>query len=210
MVLYVANFMRFEDYRRFIMSLYPNNLVDDLILKKLWELSTYRIETMFISERPLMIEYNYDPARSRDHRVLMNVESLSPILGGLMSPNMNKFATVSELTDFVKTHIHLNQCSGGRFDPCNSTDQNGRGFETFKKPPTDACPYGHYHHYCWHVVTSWLSVFEISMVLLREQQRHHRSEDGAWRFVLSADESVYACEVEMPHHNSVLEGMLAA
>lgn len=206
-ILYMANFMCFQDYRRFIMSLHPISDMSDLIYKKLWELSTHRIETMFISGKPLMIEYNYDPARPRSHRVLINVESLLPILGGFGSSNMKNFAGISELTDFVSIHTHLNQCSRGRFatDPCHSTDKNGRGFE----PPTDACPYGHYHHYCWHVVASWLTVFEITMVQL-QKHRHHPSDDRNWRFVLSAEASVNAHEVEMKRHDSVLYGMLSA
>ncbi|CAH0403231.1 unnamed protein product [Chilo suppressalis] len=153
MVLYVADFMRFQDYNRFIMSLYPNKDMSDPIRNKLWELSTYRIETMFIRGRPLMMEYNFDPTRPKSHRILMNVDSLIPILGGLVFPNMKKFAGISEITDFVKMHTHLNECSGGRFAACacHSTNENGRGLGTSEKPLTDACPYGHYHHYCSHI-----------------------------------------------------------
>ncbi|AHY22009.1 repeat element 22 [Diadegma semiclausum ichnovirus] len=211
MALYVAKFMRFQDYRRFIMSLYPNNDLSDPIRKKLWELSTYRIETMFISGRPLMMEYNFDPTRPRCYRILMNVESLLPILGGIMSPEMKKFAGISELTDFVKVHTHLNECSGGRFAACacHSTNKNGRGFGTFEKPLTDACPYGHYHHYCSHIVAGWLNIFEINMVLLQEQ-RHQSNDNRACRFVLSAEEFVNAHGIQMQRHDSVLYGMLSA
>lgn len=45
----------------------------------------------------------------------------------------------SELTNFVKMHTHLNQCSEGRFAicVCHLVDKNNRGFETFEKPLTD-------------------------------------------------------------------------
>ncbi|ULM71658.1 repeat element 19 protein [Diadegma fenestrale ichnovirus] len=211
MALYVAKFMRFQDYRRFIMSLYPNNDLSDRIRKKLWELSTYRIETMFISGRPLMMEYNFDPMRPRCHRILMNVESLLPILGGIKFSNMKKFAGISEITDFVKMHTHLNECSGGRFAACacHSTNKNGRGLGTFETPLTNACPYGHYHHYCSHIVTNWLSVFEINMVLL-EEHRLRFNDDRVWRFVLSAEESAAAYGVGMQRNDSVLHEMLSA
>ncbi|BAF45721.1 repeat element protein-d4.2 [Ichnoviriform fugitivi] len=209
MILYMANFMCFQDYRRFILSLYPNYVMSDLIWKKLWELSTYRTETVFINGKPMVIEYNFDPSRIREDRILMNVETLSPIFGRIVSPTIKKFTGVSELKNFVKMHTHLNQCSGGQFAscPCHLVDKNGRGLEAFEKPLTDACPYGHYHHYCAHHVASWLNILE-GILMQLQQQRHCFSEDLARSFILSMDESVYVHGVEMQRHGCILYRML--
>lgn len=49
---------------------------------------------MFFSGRPMVIEYNLDPSRLREDRILMNVEYLSLIFGGIVSPIMKKFIGV--------------------------------------------------------------------------------------------------------------------
>ncbi|XP_046415809.1 uncharacterized protein LOC124177470 [Neodiprion fabricii] len=67
-VLYMGKFMDFQDYKKFILSLYPNNIVSDLIQKKLWQLSTHRTGTIFINGKPIVIEYNFDPSRLREYQ----------------------------------------------------------------------------------------------------------------------------------------------
>lgn len=208
-VVYMASFMRFQDYKNFILALCPDYLESGIIYRKLWKLSTYRTETIFINGKTIIIEYNFDPSRLEEDRILMSVESLSPIFGEIVSPILEKFTGVSELTNFVKMHTHLNHCSEGRFAtcPCHLVDTKDRSIETFQKPVTDACPYGHYHHYCAHHVAGWLKVVEKNLMLLR-QQRHHFSEDLARSFILSIDKSIYAHGVEMQRYGSIIYGPL--
>lgn len=209
MVLYMANFMCFQDYRKFVQSLYPQYSLNQLIQEKLWELSTYKIDTIFFTGRPIVIEYNFDPSRPNEDRILMNVQSLAPIFGGVVSPTINRFTRVSVLTNFIKMHVHLNQCSGGRFAscPCHLVDKNCRDFEAFEKPSTDACSYGHYHHYCAHHVASWLNTLE-GIVMLQQQPRKCFGEDIARSFVRSGDDTVYVHGVEMQRHGHILYRML--
>lgn len=206
-VLCMASFMCFQDYRNFILALCPNYLESDIICRTLWKLSTYRTETIFINGKPIIIEYNFDPSRLEEDRILMSVESLSPIFGEIVSPILEKFTGVSKLTNFVKMHTHLNHCSEGRFAtcPCHLVEKKDRRFETFQKPVTDACPYGHYHHYCAHHIAGWLKVVENNLILLR-QQGHHFSEDLARSFILSMDKSIYAHGVEMQLYGSIIYG----
>lgn len=206
MVLYMADFMCFEDYRRFVMALYPHNVMSDLIRKKLWELSTFKTETMFANGRPVAIEYNFDPFRIREERILMNVACLSPIFGGIVSLNMQKFTGLSELKNFVKMHIHLDQCSDARFAtcPCHLADRASRSFDDFQAPLANGCPYRHYHHYCSHHVASWLDLLESTLTV----QRYDFSGDRTRSCILFEDNNIYVHGVPMQRHGSILYRML--
>nr|BAF45599.1 c7-2.1 [Tranosema rostrale ichnovirus] len=52
---------------------------------------------------------------------------------------------------------------------CSNDDKEFN--ESFVKPSVDECGNGHFHHYCWEHVISWLSNFLEPAILLRESKQ---------------------------------------
>lgn len=153
MLLYMSNFLDFEDYRNFIRAFIPNGEENEYISKKLWELSTHKYNATFCNKKQLEIEYNFDAARMPEERVLINLESLLPIFGEIVPPGTSQFTSVTPLYDFVQRHVHLNMCSHGYYSSCfcNETEEN----EDFPLSLQE-CNFGHFHHFCWRHVSWWL------------------------------------------------------
>ncbi|ULM71688.1 repeat element 33 protein [Diadegma fenestrale ichnovirus] len=104
-ILHMSEFLTFEDYRKFVRALWPNGDEDDTVRKKLWQLSTHSISVEFCNGRLLEVEYNYDSERKREDRILINVENLLPIFGGVVPPVSWEFVSVSQLNRFIKRQI---------------------------------------------------------------------------------------------------------
>lgn len=160
----MARFLEFVDYRNFVQSLWPDMNVGQAIRTKLWQLSTCRTTVNFINGKPLTVEYNCDPWRRKEERVLVNIDSLLPVFGNVRPPRMDKFTSVWKLTNFVRMHVHLNMCTESRYASCScyldALDPRHHGAaSTFAKPSVDDCEFRHFHHYCWQHVSHWLMFF---------------------------------------------------
>ncbi|BAF45626.1 f3.2 [Tranosema rostrale ichnovirus] len=196
-ILYMAKFLCFADFRSFIRSLWPNNDEDDIIREKLWQLSTNSITTIFINGKQLKVIYNFDSSRTEENRNLVSVNSLLPLFGGIVLPAMDSFTSVSKLCSFVKMHVHLNMCSAYQHASCpchlaNSDEQCG---EKFVRPSVDTCDYGHFHHYCFQHLIHWLDIVLSTSIVLRETGKKYVNEDGSENFV-----------VILPHGSSAMYG----
>ncbi len=87
-ILYMANFLCFVDYRSFIRALWPNNDESNIVQEQLWKLLIPdRITTTFINGKRLEIEFDYDPWRAKEDEVLINLESLLPVFGKNSHPS---------------------------------------------------------------------------------------------------------------------------
>lgn len=173
MILYMAEFLNFEDYRSFIQALWPNGDESDIVREKLWKLSTHTFEATFLNGRRLDIEYNFDPARTKRNRVLINLDHLSPIFGGTMPSATDKFINISELYNFVEKEVHLNTCSNHQRAccPCHLRHGAEKFYGLFMKPSVDECERGHFHHFCWEHVISWLNQYLYTSILLQESKK---------------------------------------
>ncbi|BAF45627.1 f3.3 [Tranosema rostrale ichnovirus] len=168
-ILYMVKFLCVADFRSFIRSLWPNNDEDDTIRKKMWQLSTNSIATIFINEKQLEVVYNFDPSRIEEDRILISVNSLLPLFGGIVPPAMDDFTSVSKLSNFVEQYVS-NTCSDYQHASCRChlLDNDGRGGERFVAPPVDTCDYGHFHHYCSQHVMYWFTLCLVNSIHLRE------------------------------------------
>lgn len=172
-ILYLAHSMTFEDYRNFIRALWPNNDECQSIREKLWQLSCHRIKVRFINGSEVDIVYNYDPERQEKKRILLNFASLLPIYGPLYFPEINDFAPLSRVDNFIHMHCHLDMCSDDRYASCLCHRIRNRrrlnlGGEIQAAPSSgDQCGGGHSHHYCSLHVSFWLNYYV--MPLIRQQ-----------------------------------------
>lgn len=198
-IVYMAKFLSFLDYKAFIRSLWPADNESYLIRKTLWKLSTYKCETKFINGKQLEIEYNFDPTRPKENRILINIESLLPVFGGIVSTTMDKFASISKLENFVRMHVHLNMCSDRRYAscPCHLVNDGGRGCENFVKSLVHICGHRHFHHYCGKHIESWLKIFENNTIQLHQTGVTLARKDIAEGSILSLDDVVFLRGVDM-------------
>lgn len=160
--LYMSEFLDFEDYRNFIRAFIPNGEENEYIRRRLWQLSTYKYYATFCNRRQLEIEYNFDPARLPEDRVLVNVQSLSPIFGGMVPSGTSQFTNVTRLYGFVKRNVHLNECTKQYYTSCFC--KGIRGNEDFTHFLQE-CSFDHFHHFCWRHVIWWLEDLHTSIIL---------------------------------------------
>ncbi|BAF45740.1 repeat element protein-d10.1 [Ichnoviriform fugitivi] len=170
LILHIGNFMKFVDYVRFIRVLWPNNDEDESVRMKLWKMSTHRLRSEFMNGKYLEIEYNYDHTRIEEQRVLINVNTLLPVLGSVIPPDMETFVDVKRLLAFVEATVRLNGCCGhnNASCPCHlNVEPQDAGY--FVPPSENGCKDGHFHHFCAQHVNYWLSsVLEFSIKNLEE------------------------------------------
>lgn len=167
MFVFMSKFLEFEDYRNFIRAFMPNGEENEYIRKILWQLSTHKYFATFCNKKLLEIEYNFDPARSPEDRVLVNLESLLPIFGGVVPPGTSQFTSLTRLYDFVKFHVHLNMCSDQYFSSCFCIQISEDKDFTLS---LQECRFEHFHHFCWRHVAWWLDDLNISIILKESKQ----------------------------------------
>lgn len=191
-ILYLAGYMKFEDYRNFVRSFWPANDECDSVRNKLLQLSTHKTAVTFLNGKRLKIEYNFDASRDKHYRILFNVETLLPVFGWVVPPGTDKFLAVPRLQNFIRMHVHMNMCSGRQFAAClcHQLKCNTHTGVPIVKPPEIACKYGHFHHYCSQHVTNWLNFYLTPNVLLREMPSLF-DEDMAESFLLFISNTVH-------------------
>ncbi|BAF45579.1 b2.2 [Tranosema rostrale ichnovirus] len=162
-ILYMSNFLQFRDYQKFIEAWYPNEDEDEIIRKKLWEMSTRKYCAKFLNGKNLEVEYNYDPTREPSDSILINVNSLSPIFDDIVPPGLEQFTSISNLIDFTRKHINFDGCTAYRYAACNCSrsSDSEQTTETFGELSEDACQFEHFHHFCAKHVAFWLE-YELS------------------------------------------------
>lgn len=196
-ILYIAQFTKFADYRNFIRALWPDKegSYDPGVLNKLWQLSTRRFTMPFINGKPVEIEYNYDPERTNEP-VLINPESLRPVLGGLVPPNNENFLSVWNIQQFVLVYIQLNKCPSSQHPSCPcGHDIGNQTARAFVKPQTSTCGQQHFHHYCSEHINYWLDKLLAS--ILNIEKGTVVSKDAIDDFILFLDTKVYFRSSEM-------------
>lgn len=174
----LSEFLCFEDFRSLVLSVWPNKDAGDIIRSRLWQLSTHIAEIPFINGKPLRIEYNYNPWRTIERRILINIHTLLPIFGQIVLPAMNNFCSVSQIKNFVKMHVHLNACSDYRHRSCSCCLKNYNPHEArdFAEPSVDECEFQHFHHYCSQHVIHWLKFF-LNPLLTAKQENSDPDKD---------------------------------
>lgn len=191
-ILYMAEYLKFEDYRSFIRAFWPAYGEDAIFQNKLWQLSTHKIEVIFLNKKRVKIEYNFDPSRQQENRILFNVETLKPIFGWVVPPGGEEFVGTSKLQNFIRMHVHLNMCSQRQYAACLCHQLKCDTYIGVRivKPPEVTCRWGHFHHYCSQHVKNWLNMYLIPYVLL-QQQPSFMDEDIANSFLEFMSNSVH-------------------
>ncbi|ULM71691.1 repeat element 35 protein [Diadegma fenestrale ichnovirus] len=166
----LSTFLTFTDYRSLIRAFWPDGDEDELIKKKLWEMSCHNLEATFYNGKHLEIEYNLDATRKEQHRVLFKVECLLPIFGGVQPLGLDEFVNILELEKFIRDNVNLESCSNYRCVCCPY--HLGLDFEEFPlvimEPTLIECEKSHFHHYCIEHVISWLVNYLHPLILLLE------------------------------------------
>lgn len=201
LILYFSKFLNFEDYRSLVKSIWPDgNEAGEIVRATLWRLSTRIFEATFFNGKPLPVTYNFDPARTKEKRLLIDTKCLVPVFGGILPPPIEQqgFRSIPELHQFIATHVHLNFCSEGRHACCpchlmvydDDDDDDEDAFGAFVKPAVDECEHGHFQHYCPQHVSSWLKQYLNPAILLRESKELF-NEDIAEQYSSFAEDIVY-------------------
>lgn len=169
-VFYITKFLKFEDLRSFIQSLWPDSHDSDIVRGIVWQLSTHKCTTWFINGKELKIEYNFNPTRVEEERVLVNVNCLLPVFGGIIMPAMEQFTSLTKVQDFVRMHVHVNMCSNCEHASCpchlRNVERDGN-YEPIRDQLMDTCNYNHFHHYCSQHVLHWLAYVLNFLIPLR-------------------------------------------
>ncbi|BAF45725.1 repeat element protein-d6.2 [Ichnoviriform fugitivi] len=201
-ILYLSKFLNFEDYRSLVRSIWPDGQNQwDIVRATLWRLSTHTFEATFFNGKRLPIIYNFDAARMKEERVLIDTESLVPVFGGILPPAMEGFRSIPEVHKFIEMHVDVNLCSEGRHACCpchllyddddDDDDDDEDAFGRFAKPPVDdECKHGHFQHYCPQHVTSWLNHYLNTAILLRESKELF-NDNIAEQYSFFAEDIVY-------------------
>lgn len=171
-LLYMSAFFTFTNYQSLIRAFWPDGGEDELIQKKLWKMSCHKLEATFYNGRNLTIEYNFDARREGRHCVLIKVECLLPIFGGVMPAGLEEFASILELDKFIEDNVDLEKCSSYRHVccPCHLGLTRDEFPILFMEPALSECEKGHFHHYCMEHVISWLGNYLHTLILLRESK----------------------------------------
>ncbi|ULM71609.1 repeat element 10 protein [Diadegma fenestrale ichnovirus] len=164
-ILYMSEFMNFQDYKNFILALWPNGGKDHAISAKLWRLSTYKYNEEFCNKKNFYIEFNYDPARTREDRLLINVESLIPAFDGISLPVDAKFLSVPRLNKFIIKQIRSTKTL--RPQPAASNAQHTSYRCTWYTHTLEER--SHSHHLIWKHVYWWLNE-HVTVRMLRHVQ----------------------------------------
>lgn len=178
-ILHMANYLNFADYRRFVRSIWPDGIESHSVIVKLWNLSCHKFQATFLNGKPVEVEYNFDPERTEEERVLINMNCLRPVFGGKLPPTSYQFASVFELSEFVKENVQLDECSDHRYAacPCHLQRAGEEFYGVFVKPVVEAeCENEHFHHYCWEHIISWLLSYLYTSILLRESEELFKQE----------------------------------
>ncbi|BAF45715.1 repeat element protein-d3.1 [Ichnoviriform fugitivi] len=157
LIIYLGNFMKFEDYVRFIRVLWPNNDEDQSVRLKLLKMSAQRLRCQFINGKYLEIEYNYDTTRTFSEQLLINVNTLLPVFGGQVPPDTERFMKADTIRDFVTTSVRLNELHNYLYASCPChLDVDPEAAREFKALPDNECTDRHFHHFCSQHVDYWL------------------------------------------------------
>lgn len=208
-ILHMAEYLTFDDFRNFIRSLWPKNDENHVVRAKLWQLSTHRYTIRFINGKELEIEYNFDRSRLTEERILLNVNNLLPVFGGIVSAALDEFTNIPKLCEFVGMHVHLNVCSKRQHTscPCHRGCIETVDDEAVVGPLVETCKYRHFHHFCSAHVSYWLKNFLHSSIMRRE---------GCWysaeatfdSIVLFPDNMVCFRDLDRQLHNLLLNPVL--
>lgn len=208
-ILHMADYLTFDDFRNFIRFLWPKNDENHLVRAKLWRLSTHKYTISFINGKQLEIEYNFDRLRATEERILINVNSLLPVFGGIASAALDEFTNIPKLCKFVRMSVHLNTCSKYQHAscPCHLRNMDNVGHGAFREPLVDSCKYRHFHHFCSLHVTYWLKYFLYSSIMRRQGCWY--SEDGTPEsFLLFPDNTVSFRDLDRQLQNLLFNPVL--
>lgn len=173
-------------------------------------LPTSRFEATFFDGKSLEVEYIFDASRGKEDRVLVNVNCLLPVLGGIAFPGINKYASISKLNDLVVMHVHLNMCSGREHASCSChliNDYEGT-YESFVKPEEVQCDRQHFHHYCWGHVAAWLQHYLYTIILYRESKELFEEEIAEQYLLLYREDRAYFQTGEEPMSEFLLRNAM--
>lgn len=131
-----------------------------------------RIDAVFLNQKPLQVIYYFED-KGTEGRIMINVDSLLPIFGGIRPTAAGFFETLDQLSIFVQANIRLNKCSKYKYADClchlirDRVDPHFSGLEMFA---SSGCLRGHFHHACWSCVNLWLNDYLRVLILHQESK----------------------------------------
>ncbi|BAF45701.1 repeat element protein-c18.3 [Ichnoviriform fugitivi] len=183
-ILYMSKFLSFANFYRFVQSLWPHQDLSDVIESRLWRMSTHKIAITLFGGKEMELEYNYDPFRPEDTRILINLDTLPPVFGAIAAPTEEQFTTIMNLFNIIKIHVHSESCSKRPEASCQCRwiNDNSQDDGAPLEPSTDPCECGYVHYYCSLHVRYWLDFYSATSVLLREM-KHFSDVDTTQSFL---------------------------
>lgn len=194
-ILRLVKFLRFEDFYNFVRALWPSMNECGQTQTAMRSSSDRYFTATFINGKTLEIRYNFNRHRDMQNRILVNRNTLLPIFGGIILPTMNEYVSMSELCNFVKTHVHLNECSNYQYVscPCHLPNYDGQPRKSMMNHFTAGgnCRHGHFHHYCRDHVLYWLQFYLGRTLSLRVNGLDKLYAQDAENFLMCLNTSIY-------------------
>lgn len=125
-----------------------------------------KIDAIFLNRKPLEVRYYFED-KETEELIMIDVNSLLPILGGFRPTEAGSFKTLDKLSAFVQENIHFNECSNYRYADCVCHLLAIRIQTEF---PPSGFPLRHFHHACGSCVNRWLNEYLRVLILRRESK----------------------------------------
>ncbi|ULM71652.1 repeat element 15 protein [Diadegma fenestrale ichnovirus] len=153
------------------------------------------VHAIFLNRKSLEVKYYFE-IKETQGLIMIDVNSLLPIFGGLRPTAAGSFETLDRLNALVRENIHFNECSNYRYADCvchllaNRFQTENAGLEMF---PSSGCLLRHFHHSCGSCVNLWLNEYLRVLILRRESRPHFimAAQEICSRIPLSEDFDAY-------------------
>lgn len=142
------------------------------IEKIVQDLKVSKIDTIFLNRKPLEVKYYFEYEETEQF-IMIDVDSLLPILGGFRPTDTGSFETLDTLSALVKEYIYLNQCSNYQYADCIChlfSNRMEREILELEMNPSSSCRLKHFHHACGNCVNLWLNEYLRVLILRRESK----------------------------------------
>lgn len=122
----------------------------------------HTIEVTFLNGATFPVQYNFDATRMEGDRLLINWDWLAHIFG-TMPPGEMSFVRVPMILHFIKKRVNLNKCCAAAGDTC-CWKKNAAEI------PKHECQFEHFHHYCSLHLSSWVVLYLVPVILMKESE----------------------------------------
>ncbi|ULM71704.1 repeat element 37 protein [Diadegma fenestrale ichnovirus] len=161
--------------KQFLRAVHRNNKVCPEII---CNLPNRNLDVTFLDGTPMRIPYIFDPTRRDRDYVLVKLDCILPVFGGVTPSLTEKYYSLIDLCFFVQEQVNLVECQNFRHAscPCHLMDEDDEFPNFVVVPSVFICKYEHFHHFCWKHLVAWLYNYLYLTILAQESKPHFDEE----------------------------------